>query len=67
MAKEKPVLAGRARDLPLLQKGAEGRDARAGSDHDDGRQRIGRQGEVMRLLHVELHRRAGRDTIGEKG
>src|SRR3954453_13099788 len=42
MTEEEPVLPWRADRLPLLQKGAEGRDPGSGPNHDDRNIRIGR-------------------------
>src|SRR5207253_559962 len=67
MAEEEPVAAARADGLPLAQEGAEGRNAGAGPDHHDRRRGIGRQGEAVRLLHVEPHRAARLYALGEEG
>ncbi len=56
VAEEEPVLAGGAGDLALLEEGAEGRDAGAGADHDDGG--VGRG-------HVEMF--GGLDVDGDLG
>jgi len=51
----------------LLQKRAERRDARAGPDHDDRLVRIGRQREVLCLLHIDAHPLTGLDAAREEG
>src|SRR4029078_6191642 len=61
-----PVRAGRIGDKPLLQKRAERRDAGAGPDHDDRLVRIGRQCEMLRLLHVDAHPLARLDAAREE-
>ena len=54
MAKKQPVLARGIGGLAFLQEGAERRNARAGTNHDDRLGRILWQHEIMRLLHVDL-------------
>ena len=67
MAEEQPGAAARAERLPLLQEGAERRDAGARADHDDRRLGIVRQAETVRLLNIGFHRVARRDALAEKG
>ncbi len=67
VAEKEPVAAGRAGGDALLHEGAEGRDARAGADHDDVLRRVGRQAEV-RLGHEHRDERlAARHAVGEEG
>src|SRR5215831_9959965 len=67
MAEEQPVAAGRLRSHALVQEGAERRDAGAGSNHDDGHGRIGREPEAMGTLHVDFESVAWPDALGEVG
>src|SRR5262249_34935363 len=52
VTEEQPGLARRPLGRPLVEEGAEWRDAGAWADHDDRRLRILGQGEVVGLLHV---------------
>ena len=66
MAEEQPVRPARLGGLALLQEGAERRDAGAGPDHDDRLGRIGRQREMLRLLHIDLELVARAHAAGQE-
>ena len=67
VAEEQPRIARRLRRHPVVQEGAERRHAGARPDHDDRRRRIGRQGEVVGALDIDLERRARRDRARQEG
>src|SRR5579863_3454905 len=67
MAEEQPVAPGRVDGLPLVQEGAERRDAGPRPDHDDRLRRILRQREMRRLLHIDPDPVARRNAIAEEG
>ena len=67
MAEEQPVAARRLGRLPVVQEGAERRDAGARTDHDDRRGWILRQAETVRLLDVDLQPVARLDAVGKEG
>ncbi len=66
MTEEQPVPALRADGLPLLQKRAEGRDTEQipGDDRFFG---VGREGEIMRVLHIDFEFRAEGGVFVEEG
>ncbi len=67
VAKEQPIAARRLGRLALLKKGAERGHAGARADHDNRHVGVGRQREIMRLLHIDPHARSRLDAIGEIG
>ncbi len=55
LAEEEPVVAGGAEGLALFEERAEGRDAGAGADHDDGRGGVFGQAEVGVRVQEDGH------------
>ena len=53
IAEEEPVATAGAQGGPLFDKGAEGRDARARTDHDDRGGAIRRQLEILVTVRVD--------------
>jgi len=66
IAEEEPVPALRPNGATLLEKRAEGRDARPRTDHDE--RRVGRR-RMKRFVAVNEHRHGclWRDAVGEEG
>ncbi len=67
LAEEEPVAAGCAEGAALMQEGAEGGDAGAGADHDDGRVGLFGQAEFLVRLNVDGQALAGSGAVGEEG
>ncbi len=67
LSEEEPVASGVAKGAALVQEAAEGRDAGAWADHDDGRVGMLRQAELFVWLNVDGQAVAGGDAIGEQG
>src|SRR5262249_12285135 len=67
VAEEQPIATGRFARHAFVEKRAERRDAGAGPDHDDGRRRVRRKTEVLRLLDVDLDLVAGARPLAEEG
>ena len=63
---KQPAFAGGLDRRALLQEGAERRDSRPRPNHDDRRRRISREGEIVRLLHINAHALANARPLGEK-
>ena len=67
LAEEEPVLSGGGESAALVQEGAEGCDAGAGADHDDGRIGLLRQAKFFVWLNVDGAAFAGVGAVGEQG
>ena len=65
--KKSQLRAGVAESAALVQKGAEGRDAGAGADHDDGRVGLLGQTKFLVGLDVDGQRFAVLRAVGEQG
>ena len=66
-AEEEPVTASAAENAALVQKGAEGGDAGAWADHDDGRVGLFWETEFLVGLNVDGQAVAGRSAVREQG
>src|SRR5580704_16193135 len=67
LSEEEPVAAGGTKGATLVQEGAEGSDAGAGSDHDDGSISVFRQAKLSVRLNVDGQTIAGGGAVGEQG
>ena len=67
VAEEEPVLSLRLSSPALFEKGAERRDASAGSDHDDWLVAVGGQAEPVRDLDEHRDGRVGVCAVGKEG
>ena len=64
-AEEEPVVAGLAGGLALFEEGAEGGDAGAGADHDDGHGGVFGQAEVVVGVEEDGHGGAFGGAVAE--
>jgi len=67
LAEEEPVATGGAKGTALVQEGAEGSDAGARPDHDDGGGGVGGEAESLVGLNVDRQGLTGGGAIGEQG